>query len=244
MKTIGAFGGRPADLGGFRDHNPFRLFARERFRAFLRREGAAGEEEDVRILVAASLGPGLWFAEVAREEGRPYVLVTHGGDEDKWNPTQRAHAAALARDAETVTNTVFSPEEYISSQLRTVSPGSATQSWACGTPMAFVAAERDKVAGTVAREVHRLWDVGVPVFAVHPDEMTPPYLVMGALEEVRGAIPDRLLRIVEGAKLQLDCFIAQGMRPKPLDRARRRRQELAVLEATLHTLLHRGDGEG
>lgn len=236
-KTIAAFGGRPIDLGGFRDHNPFRLFARERFRRFLRREGAAGEEEDSILLIAADLGPGQWFAEVAREEARPYRLVARPGADEKWSAHQRAKMAELAVWAEDVVESP-EPEAFLSGGLLSAAvPGSR---------MAFVATDRARVGGRVAAEVRRLKEGGIPVFTVYPDEMTPPYLVLGALEDVRGAIPDGLLRTVEGAKLQLDVLIEGGnapMRPKPLERARRRREELAVLETALRSLLYR-DGEG
>lgn len=235
MLTIGAFGGRPADLGGYRTHNPFRLFARERFRAFLRaRVGDAGLA-DLTLLIAADLGPGQWFAEVAREEGVPFRLVAKPAREGRWNAYQRAGMAELAEAAADVVESE-EPEAFICGGL-------LSRAAAAGVRLAFAAAERGKQAGAVAGALRRLREGGVTVVDVDPADLPPAYLAMAAVEDAREAVPDNLVeRLAEGRR-RLDDLVASGkLSPATMERARRRRQQLSDLEAGLRALLDRGDG--
>lgn len=238
MKIVGAFGGKAADLGGYRDHNPFRLFVRERFRAFLRGAASAGEEEQVHLLIAVDLGPGQWFAEVAQEEGRSFRLIVRPGADEKWTATQKARLAQLSAVAEDVVES-DEPEAFVAGGLI-----SRLQGFELVRRAAFVAAEGGKLTGRISREAARLRGAKVPVTWVAPEDLPAEYHALAAVEEARAKLTDSLAETVASSRARLAEIVASGnLRPRAEARVRERLRELTVLEETVASLRHRA-GEG
>src|SRR4051812_16470129 len=94
---IAAFGERPQEMGGFRTHNPVRLWVRSEFKRCLQ------QYPDARVLCSLDLGVGQWCAEVATELGRDpdFVGFFQCGEPNDWPSSwhmgQKTHAEAIVR---------------------------------------------------------------------------------------------------------------------------------------------------
>lgn len=253
MMLIG-MGQRPQDLGGFRTHNPFRLWAQGTFRSMLR------ARPDARVVIHLTLGAGHWLAEAALAEGRPYVAVAPDVRQEadvaadvgtatggRWTRTQLdTHARLLGSAALTVTRTSDAEATIVDIARRHHAEEGIVDS--------FVLLNEDRTAGRLVEAWRALTQLGQCRRAGIEEVLPPAYRVAGIIERVRAAIPEGLLAEVRAARAalgpEIDAAVAEpvrvcrgvnviGQRPPWLQKAMERADDLRELEAALASLSER-----
>lgn len=202
QQILCAFGGRPEDLGGYRNHNPFRLYVRAMFRDLIKARMSAG---DVRLVCSLALGPGQWCAEVAREAGLQYDAVFVRDMEGKWPKSQKDHFDELKKRASGQYEATTSITDHMVSFTKAKLNHDKPLTW-------FVCNPRDQIAGGVARALvsarPHVDDGSLILDLCTPEEMPDQYRALAAMESLREAIPTSLLNQLDAsmeAMMALQC---------------------------------------
>lgn len=190
---IGVIGDSVQELGGYRTHNPFRLYCRRRFKDFI------VTVPEAEVMIALRPGVGQWAAEVCAEIPRPFVVVRPDPWPASWPESTKQTFNSLTMKAARV-YLAKDPDEYVVDSTLCYS----------GSRMCFVALRADKRAGRVCEELSKLDGNGIPVAALHPESMPALYDAIGCVEEAREVVPLNFSKRLREAHARLIKMIDQG----------------------------------
>lgn len=199
---LAAFGEKPQEMGGYRTHNPVRLWIRSVFREALKRHA------DAELLISLDLGVGQWCAEVAVEENRVFQAVTHDQPPESWNTAQKTKHEELLRAAayQHFFNAQSNAERALSSLLLDTSRK--------GQDIYVLAAlPEGRTASRVAQAIEYIAKGITPrtkILVLHPEHLPVQWQALGLIEEIRGAIPQGLEDKLEKTAQQLSDLIVSG----------------------------------
>ncbi len=185
-------GDNPNHLGGFSDHNPFRLFVQSRFSALLMQHPEAD------LVIPLQLGPGTWCAEIAVTHNRAFFAGIVPNAPSRWTePLIKRHDALLKASG---MDSIWNAEEATIPVEAFV--GEDVHLLACW--------DGQRVSSQAARAIRIMQDVEPTSLVVEhltPNAMPPQYKVLGQLETLRDIFPSNFSKRVEDVALGLQALL-------------------------------------